>query len=227
MNLAARIVLLVAGHIVMAAGISLSIISDLGTTPITALPLVTSLITGVQVGITTIVVNAILVLLQILLLRRDYPPVQLVQLLILLYFGPLIDVALWVTRSLGVGYSSYWQQWVLTVAGIVLVGVGVVMQVRAKLFMLPGEGIAQALSFALHRAYGAKPQFEFGRVKVLTDIIQVSTALILALTFLGGFHGVREGTLAAALGVGWVVTLCNKLFPPKNRPHATDTSPVD
>lgn len=223
MQLVSRILTMVAGHAIMAIGIAFSLASDLGTTPISALPAVTALITGLSVGTTTIFVNVALVLLQILILRRNYAPIQLLQLALLVYFGPFIDLAVRALDQLGVGYTNYFQQWVLTIVGIIVVGVGVTMQVRAKLFVLPGEGIAQALSYALHRRYGAKPRFEFGRVKIVTDSVQVLLALTLALVFLGGFIGVREGTIAAALAVGWVVTLCNKIFPPKAPPHTTAT----
>lgn len=227
MQLLLRALLLVCGHAIMAIGIAFSLASDLGTTPISALPAVSSLITGLSVGTTTILVNVVLVVLQILIMRRDYAPIQLFQLALLLYFGPFIDAAVWALDQIGMGYSNYFQQWLLTIAGILVVGVGVTMQIRARLFVLPGEGIAQALSYALHRRFGAKPQFEFGRMKIVTDSTQVLVALVLALTFLGGFIGVREGTIAAALCVGWVVTACNKLFPPKTPPHTTETTTED
>ncbi|WP_257183178.1 DUF6198 family protein [Corynebacterium cystitidis] len=227
MQLASRILTLVVGHAIMALGVALSLASDLGTTPISALPAVTSLISGLSVGTTTVLVNVVLVILQILILRRDYAPIQLFQLALLLYFGPFIDGAVWLLDQLGVGYSNYFQQWMLTIVGIIVVGIGVTLQVRARLFVLPGEGIAQALSFALHRRFGAKPRYEFGRVKVVTDTVQVLLALVLALVFLGGFVGVREGTIAAALAVGWVVTLCNKIVPPKAASSGTSrTEPL-
>lgn len=214
MRLAGQVLELLLGHALMALGIALSTASDLGTTPVSSLPLVGSLITGLSLGATTVLVNVALLALQVLILRRDFRPAQLLQLLCLLWFGPFIDIAVWSLDRLGVGYSAYWQQWALTVAGIVVVGVGVALQVHARLLVLPGEGIAQAISFALQRRFGASPRFEFGRIKTLTDTAQVLVSVILALVFLGGFVGVREGTVAAAIGVGWVVTWVMRALPP-------------
>ena len=198
----------------MALGIAMSTTSDLGTTPVSSLPLVSSLITGLSLGATTILVNVTLLALQVLILRGDFRPVQLLQLICLVWFGPFIDVAVWSLDQLGVGYTAYWQQWTLTLAGIVLVGAGVAFQVHARLLVLPGDGFAQALTFALQRRFGASPRFEFGKVKILADTAQVLISLALALVFLGGFVGVREGTLAAAFGVGWVVTRVMRVLPP-------------
>ncbi len=214
MRLVGQVLELLLGHALMALGIALSTASDLGTTPVSSLPLVGSLITGLSLGTTTILVNLALLALQVLILRRDFRPAQLLQLVALLWFGPFVDAAVWSLDLLGVGYAAYWQQWLLTLLGIVVVGVGVAFQVHARLLVLPGEGIAQALTFALQRRFGANPRFEFGRVKILTDTTQVLISVVLALVFLGGFVGVREGTIAAAFGVGWVVTWMMRLLPP-------------
>ncbi|MDR7330832.1 YczE/YyaS/YitT family protein [Corynebacterium guangdongense] len=214
MRLAGQVLELLLGHALMALGIATSTASDLGTTPVSSLPLVGSLISGLSLGATTILVNVTLLALQALILRRDFRPVQLLQLICLVWFGPFIDAAVWSLDRLGVGYTAYWQQWALTLAGIVLVGVGVAFQVHARLLVLPGDGFSQALTFALQRRFGPSPRFEFGRVKVLADTGQVLISLVLALVFLGGFVGVREGTLAAAFGVGWVVTWVMRVLPP-------------
>ena len=64
----------------MALGVACSIQADLGTSPVSSLPYVLSRITPLSVGTTTILVNSGLVLLQILILRRRYDPLQLLQL---------------------------------------------------------------------------------------------------------------------------------------------------
>lgn len=68
------------GLVIMSFGIACSIKAELGTSPVSSLPFVLSQFTPLSVGIASVLVNATLILLQILLLRRQYDPIQLIQL---------------------------------------------------------------------------------------------------------------------------------------------------
>lgn len=198
-----RLFLLVVGLAVMALGIALSVRSDLGTTTISSLPYVLSLISPLTLGVATILVNLGLVALQILILRRRFAPVQLLQVPVLLVFGLFNDIALWATAW--VGHSAYWQQWLLVLAGIVLLAVGICFQISADTVMLAGEATVLTISRELSRKFGARKYFVFGYVKIALDLILVASAAALALAYLGELVGVREGTLAAAFLIGYVV----------------------
>lgn len=91
-HLAARLGLLLAGLVVMSFGVALSIKAELGTSPISSLPYVSAQIAGLSVGTTTIILNTLFVLMQILLLRRDYEWPQLLQIAVAVVFGLLIDL---------------------------------------------------------------------------------------------------------------------------------------
>ena len=75
-----RWLLLCVGLLVMAFGVAFSIKGGLGTSPISSLPYVISRITPLTVGTATIAMHVALILLQILLLRRRYQLIQLLQL---------------------------------------------------------------------------------------------------------------------------------------------------
>lgn len=187
-----RGLLLCAGLAVMALGVAFSIRGDLGTSPISSLPYVTGVITGVSVGTTTIVLNCLFVLAQILLLRGRYQWVQLLQIPAAVLFGCMIDVCCGLLG--GVGHGNYLQQWLLCAAGIFLVALGVSMEVRAGLITTAGEGVVLAVC----QVWPVK----FGNMKVALDGALVCMSVVLALIFLGRLEGVREGTVAAALFVG-------------------------
>lgn len=198
-----RLLLLTVGMLIMALGIALSIRSGLGTTTISSLPYVLSLITPMTLGTATILVNLGLVTLQVAILRRRFRLFQLLQLPILVIFGLFNDLALWATDW--ISHDAYWQQWLLVLAGIGLLGVGICFQIAADTVMLPGEATVLTISRELSRRFGDRTLFVFGYIKIMLDLTLVSSALILALTFLGGFIGVREGTLAAAFLIGATV----------------------
>lgn len=195
-----RCLLLVAGLFIMAFGVAFSIKAGLGTSPISSLPYVLSLFTPLTVGTATIAMHVTLILLQILLLRRRYDPVQLLQLPVALVFGFVTDFSLWVLQ--GITASNYAMQWVLCLAGILLVGVSVSFEVTASLVTLAGEGMVLAVCKVF--------PVSFGNVKIGFDVTLVVIASVLSFLFLGGLYGVREGTVAAAFCVGLIARQVNR-----------------
>ena len=88
-----RLLFLCLGLITMAFGVAFSIKAGLGTSPISSVPYVTSEISGLSVGTTTIIMNFIFVLIQIAILRRQYDWFQVLQFPAAILFGFTIDVA--------------------------------------------------------------------------------------------------------------------------------------
>lgn len=194
--------ILLVGLTIMAFGVAFSIVGNLGTSPISSLPYVTSQISGFTVGQTTIVLHCCLILGQILLLRKNYKWIQLTQLFVAFFFGYITDFAVWVTQSCA--YHNYFQQWIFCLLGIVLCAIGVAMEVIADVIMLAGEGMALALVQVTQ-----KP---FAKVKVCLDSALVTTSIVLSLLFLHQLVGVREGTIAAALLVGPTSKVARKVL---------------
>ena len=187
-----RYVFLFVGLTIMAFGVGCSIKAGLGTSPISSVPYALSRITPLTVGTATIAMHCVFIVLQILLLRRQYDPIQLMQLPVALVFGVLTDGALWVLQ--GVSVSSYPMRWVLCIVGILLVGSGVRFEVTANVVTLAGEGMVLAVC----KAFSTR----FASTKVGFDVALVVVSCLLSLGFLGRLEGVREGTVAAALLVG-------------------------
>ncbi len=77
----------------MALGIVLITKGDLGTSPISSVPLVTSTASNLSFGQTTYILNVAFILCQWFLLQKDFLPVQWLQLAINLLFSSMIDIA--------------------------------------------------------------------------------------------------------------------------------------
>lgn len=195
-----RVVFLCAGLIIMAFGVAFSIQAGLGTSPISSVPYVTSEISGLSVGTTTIIMNFIFVVIQILILRKQYDWFQLLQFPAAILFGLVIDLAEGVAAPLS--YSLYLQQWALCLVGIFLVALGISVEVMANLVMTAGEGIVLAICKVA--------PIKFSNMKILFDVALVCLSILLSLVFLGRLEGVREGTVAAAILVGQVTKQTNK-----------------
>ena len=199
-SLVKRYLFLCVGLCIMAFGVAFSIEANLGTSPISSLPYVTSLLTPLSVGNTTIIMHCVFILIQILILRKRYDLVQLMQLPVAFLFGYLTDFAVWALDK--VTYKTYWQQWLLCVIGILLVAIGVSFEVTANVVTLAGEGVVLAICKVC--------PIKFGYMKVGFDVTLVVISCILSLVFLGGLHGVREGTIAAAIFVGLIAKEINR-----------------
>ena len=173
-----RYAVLGVGLLIMAFGIAFSIQGVLGTSPISSLPYVVSLLIPLTVGEATICLHVVLILLQILILRRNYDPIQLMQLPVAVVFGYLTDLGVWVVQGLPV--PNYGVQWLYClIAGVVT---------------LAGEGFILAVCQVT--------AIPFGNMKVGFDLTLVAISVVLSLGFLHGLYGVREGTVAAAVLVG-------------------------
>ena len=201
--IAKRYLLLFAGLSIMAFGVAFSIKASLGTSPISSVPYVVSLFAPLTVGTATIVMHCVFILLQILILRRNYHPIQLMQLPVAVFFGYLTDFGVWAVR--GIHCSTYWQQWIVCLIGILLVAAGVSLEVKAGVVVLAGEGVVLAICKVL-------PKIKFGYMKVGIDVTLVVIACVLSLGFTGRLQGVREGTVAAALLVGLIAKQLGKLL---------------
>ena len=198
-----RYLLLLVGLSIMAFGVAFSIKASLGTTPISSVPYVVSLFTPLTVGTATITMHCVFILLQILILRKNYHPIQLMQLPVAFFFGYLTDFGVWAVQ--GITCNTYWQQWSVCLIGILLIAVGVSFEVKAGVVVLAGEGVVLAICKVL-------PKVKFGYMKVGFDVTLVVIACILSIVFTGRLQGVREGTVAAALLVGLIAKQLGKLL---------------
>lgn len=187
----------------MAIAVALSKLAGLGTSPISSIPNVISLMTSLTIGQVTIIFMIVLIALEALVLRRQFSPWACLQLIPSVIFGTLIDAF---THWLGwLPLTTYGSQLLATVLSIFILAWGVFFEVNSKTIVMAGEGIASALAIATRR--------EFPRVKVWCDVTMVVVAVVIALLGLHGLIGVREGTILSALITGRLVSLYTQRHP--------------
>ncbi|SCB90583.1 Uncharacterized membrane protein YczE [Weissella bombi] len=200
-----NIVTLMMGLMFMAAGVSLSRIAGLGTSPIASIPNVLSYMMPLSIGSLTIIFMIVCVGVEIIFLKKKFSMANLLQIIPGSIFGMLINVFLSIFSFIQV--TTYWQKLGLTVISIVVLAFGVYLEVASHSIILPGEGVAKAISIAMN-----KP---FAKAKIWVDSSMVMVALILALVVFHSLTGIREGTVLSALLVGHVVALFKRWFADK------------
>lgn len=195
-----RYIFLLAGLFVNGLGVSFITKAGLGTSPITSIPYTLSLGFTPTVGMFTFVFNIFLIILQLILLRRNFQLQNLLQLPIIALFSFFIDL----TMSL-LGFmqpETYAMKVVSLIVGCLILGFGVFMEMAANVAMLPGEATVRAVSDVFST--------DFGKTKIAFDSSMTIIAAILSFIMFKHLDGVREGTIVAAILVGFIARLFKK-----------------
>ncbi len=195
-----RYIFLLVGLFVNGLGVSFITKAGLGTSPITSIPYTLSLSFTPTVGMFTLVFNIFLVILQVILLRRNFQLQNLLQLPIIALFSFFIDL----TMSL-LGFiqpETYVLKVISLVIGCLILGFGVFMEMVANVAMLPGEATVRAVSDVFST--------DFGKTKIAFDSSMTVIAAILSFIMFKHLDGVREGTIVAAILVGFIARLFKK-----------------
>lgn len=199
-----RLVWFSAGILINSFGIVLITKGALGTSQISSIPYVLSLqMPSISFGMFSFIMNMVYIVLQALLLRRQFKPIQLLQIVVNVVFSASIDVFMAML-------SFYAPQQLFTrvlsaIAGCIVLAFGISVEVAPDLIMVPGEGIVAAISKVSGR--------RFGSVKVMFDVTLILIAALLSWLFFGNIVGVGVGTLLSAVSVGQFVNLINRHVP--------------
>lgn len=168
--------------------------ASLGTSPISSIPYVLSLNFSASLGMFTILFSLLLIALQLILLRKQFRPVQLLQIPVSLLFGYLIDGAMMLLALFSP--NQYASQLGCLILGCVVLGVGVYLEVLADIVMLPGEAFVRVVTVCA--------KTEFGKTKIAFDVSMTVIAGVLSFVFAARLDGVGVGAIIAAAAVGWV-----------------------
>ena len=193
-----------AGIFFLSLGIDLIVVSALGTTPISSVNYVLSLHLPLTFGVTSVLFNMVVIVLQFWLIRGRGTRTDRIEILLQipfsLLFGLCIDLNMvWIGRIVP---QSYLQCMALLIAGCLVQAVGIVLELKPNVAIMSAEGFV--------KYYCRRYNRDFGRVKVAFDVCLVMMAVVLSLLFAGHIEGVREGTLIAALSTGWLVNLLTR-----------------
>ena len=200
MNKLKRYVIFLIGLFVNSLGVSLITKASLGTSPISSIPYVLSLSFPFTLGNFTIFFSIFLILLQLLILRKNFKLEHVLQIPVSIVFGYFIDLTMllfaWVNPQ------AYIMKIIYLLIGCLILGFGVYMEVLADVVMLPGESFVRAIVLTW--------KTNFGTTKVCFDVSMSVIAAILSFVFTGRLNGVREGTIIAALLVGFIARVLGK-----------------
>ncbi len=192
-----RYLLLMVSLFFSALGVAFTKHGELGVSPISSVANVVSCkFISLSLGKWLIIWNCVLILGQILILKKKFQPIQFLQIPLSFLFGLFTDFGMWIVSYIPI--ENYFTKILLVLIGIVILGFGISLSVVANVIMNSGEAFVKAISDTTH--------IEFGNVKIAFDVLCVVFSVLLSLVF---FHfnivGTREGTIISAILTGTIV----------------------
>jgi len=188
----------------MSLGVAFSIVSTLGTTPISSISYSLALITNINIGITTFIFNATLILIQFLILRSRFHKRRLLQLINCVLFGYFTDVALYLVSFIPFDGSIPFMVLFLLVS-IFMTAFGIFVYMPANIAPLPGEGCVESVAIVT--------DWRFSTIKIGFDATMVIISLIMCgLWYTNILGAVNIGTIVSAFLVGFTLRQINNLY---------------
>lgn len=188
----------------MSLGVAFSIASTLGTTPISSISYSLSLITNINIGITTFVFNLALIFIQFLVLRSKFHKKRLLQVINCVLFGYFTDLALYLVLQVPFDHTILMSV-VFLVLSIFLIALGIFIYMPANIAPLPGEGCVESIAIVTN--------WRFSTVKIAFDASMVIISLILCgLFYTSIFGAVNIGTIISAFLVGFTLRQISNIY---------------
>lgn len=186
-----------------ALGVAFTKHGELGVSPISSVANIMSYkFDFLSLGNWLIIWNCVLIVGQIIILRNNFKPIQLLQIPLSFLFGYFTDIGMWIVSPIPA--DNYFVRLAMVIIGIAILGFGISLAVTANVIMNSGEAFVKAISDVSGK--------KFGNVKIVFDVCCVSLAIILSLIFFNmKIVGTREGTIISAFLTGVAVKLFGKI----------------
>lgn len=190
------------GLYLITLGVAFSIKSGLGSAPVSSIPYAMDLVWAIEIGVVTFIFHAILVLIELVLLRRNFKPKHFMQVFVGVLFGAFTSISVSLMGFIPPA-DNFIVALLMSVLSIFLIALGLFFYVPTNIIPLSVEGVTQAIAIVTNRP--------FPKIKVYFDVCVVLTALIISYAFLGSFGSVGIGTILGALFIGITVKYIHKI----------------
>ena len=199
-----RYALFLIGLFIASMGVAFSTKAGLGTSPVASVPYSVSLVSKLlSFGGWLNLLSVIQIITQVAVLKGkcNYAEIA-VQTVLAFVYGYLTDLSVWLLG--GITVTGYPMQFLFMLAGCVILALGIWIQFKGGVAMLPGEAMNRAISKVTGKRYE--------NIKIFFDILYIALSAVICFVFLGKLEGVREGSIIAALAVGSIIKMYNKIF---------------
>ncbi len=202
-NSVQRIIKYVLGLFIVTLGIGFAVNSNFGVSPVSAIPYTMTKITGLEMGLGTMIFQSLLVVIQILILRKNFELKNLLQVGVSIVFGWMTTFSNYVvgllpfTDILGIRIA-------MILISSVLIAIGIALYVPSNIVPMPSEGLIKTVADVTKK--------NFSDIKVIFDCTVVAISATLCLIFIKSFGSIGVGTVILAVTVGVINKQVVKFF---------------
>lgn len=196
-----RVVIYICGIFIIALGGVLAIKSNLGASPVSSLPLSISRVSRLSLGTATIALFTFYVLIQIILLRKNFKKVQLLQIVFAILFGQIMN---FFNSIINIDVDNFYIKITICLLSFFITALGVFITITANIVPVAPDGLVQVISL--------KRRIDFGKAKNYFDCMVVILSILLLLINGKSLEGLGIGTILSAILVGRIVFIINKYF---------------
>lgn len=203
-DLIKRYSLFLVGLFIASMGVAFSAKAGLGTSPVASVPYSVSLVSSLlSFGGWLNLLSVIQIAIQVIILKGKCNYIEIaIQTVLAFVYGYLTNFSVWLIKDITV--TAYTMQFLFMLLGCVILALGIWIQLKGAVAMLPGE--------AMNRAISKVFSLRYENVKIFFDILYIAIAAVICLIFLGKLNGVREGSIIAAVLVGNIIKVYNFIF---------------
>ncbi|MBQ9198824.1 MAG: hypothetical protein IJ141_05255 [Lachnospiraceae bacterium] len=194
-----RYILFLIGLFIASMGVAFSTKAGLGTSPVASVPYSVSLVSRVfTFGGWLNLLSVIQIAIQVMVLKGKCDYVEIfIQTVLAFIYGYLTNFSCYLIRNLSA--DIYIIRFAYMLAGCFILALGIWIQLKGNVAMLPGEAMNRAISKVSGKRYE--------NIKIFFDVFYIAISAVICLIFLGKLQGVREGSIIAAILVGNIIKL--------------------
>ena len=196
--------LFIVGLFIASMGVAFSTKAGLGTSPVASVPYSISLVSSLLFfGGWLNLLSVVQIITQVAVLKGkcNYTEIA-IQTVLAFVYGYLTNLSVWLIR--GIAVTGYPMQFLFMLLGCAILALGIWIQLKGGVAMLPGEAMNRAISKVSGKRYE--------NVKIFFDILYIVISALICLLFLGRLQEVREGSIIAAVLVGSIIKVYNRIF---------------
>ena len=199
-----RYLLFLIGLFIASMGVAFSTKAGLGTSPVASVPYSVSLVSdALTFGGWLNLLSLIQIIIQVILMKGRCNYIEIgIQTILAFVYGYLTNFSCYLIK--GITANTYLLQFAFMAAGCFILALGIWIQLKGAVAMLPGE--------AMNRAISMVTGLKYENIKIFFDVLYILISAGICLLFLGKLAGVREGSIIAAVAVGNIIKIYEKIY---------------
>ena len=190
--------------IVAATGVALGLKAAVGVGAWDAFSQATSMVTGIKVGTFSMMMNISCVLVQVVVLKKDFKMISFLQIFMAVLLGFFVNIVFYEILA-NVTIDSYLINMAIYMGSLLVIIMAVALIMSINFLSFPLEAACMAIA--------TKTRLKFGTIRQLVDVFAIIGALIIAISFQNPIP-VREGTIIGMLLFGPLIAWFIPIFQP-------------